>query len=788
LAKRSQRKNVTAAPVAVSRERGWWVDPALLTSVLAVVALAPFFRGLYFTGEQLVASAVLSILFALTLVQRSLRSPEPLASSALDAAIPALAIAYVVAIRSAVIPRAAIQWALLYTACYFVYWLVSRLSSPPGSDSVARVVGVLHAIGAAAAGVAIAGLAAATGLADIAGAFEDDRIYSTFQYPNTTATWLGAALFLVLALWTYREESAADVANRFDPVSFGYAAAACLLLNVIAFTRSRGALLVLPVAAVANLLLTRRAGRLALSTRAAVAGVAALASLPIANRAVERQDAAWLVPAAAIAAAVLLAGFALRRRVRDAGLPSGRFVKTGLVAAGVAAGALGLLLVPAEIAKRFAEINTETYSAWSRLRWMGDASRALRDHLVSGIGGGGWTDLQYGYQSYAYEAKHVHNHILQVALESGLPGAVAFLAICVAAAFTVSRVLRSWSDARRALAAGVASAIVTLLAHSLIDFNLALAAVSLTLWALFGCLAAMRRLAGPVEVSRPLPARGARVRLGVAAAGAALMAAFSLLLLGGYEAGQRGTAALAAGDLPTARSAYEDARAADPWTASFAIDLGSIADAEGKAGESERLFREGIALAPFNAAYRDRFADVLFRHDRGEASLAELLKARSLRPFDAQRYERLARTEFLVGARATEEGDAARGRPHLEAVLAQSRLLAARRNSEPQELQKSAPEFRLPETTPDLEFDAGRALVLLGDPVEARKRFVRALEKDFGPEMLAWLSVAADARGDTVEASSMHERAVAADPRMDAIIGALRRLAGAARPTPPAGS
>ncbi|UUZ86673.1 O-antigen ligase family protein [Paenibacillus sp. P26] len=46
-----------------------------------------------------------------------------------------------------------------------------------------------------------------------------------------------------------------------------------------------------------------------------------------------------------------------------------------------------------------------------------------------GRGGGGWSMLLPHYRSQDYYVKYVHNHYLQILLDTGLPGFILFSAI-----------------------------------------------------------------------------------------------------------------------------------------------------------------------------------------------------------------------------------------------------------------------------------------------------------------------------------------------------------------------
>ncbi len=66
-----------------------------------------------------------------------------------------------------------------------------------------------------------------------------------------------------------------------------------------------------------------------------------------------------------------------------------------------------------------------------RLIYYADACSIIKDHPWLGVGGGGWASIQYLYQTAYYDVSLVHNSILQIALDSGIPGLLLFLALLV---------------------------------------------------------------------------------------------------------------------------------------------------------------------------------------------------------------------------------------------------------------------------------------------------------------------------------------------------------------------
>lgn len=111
---------------------------------------------------------------------------------------------------------------------------------------------IIKIIYVSALGVALTGLAVATGIVDIKDGFKSGRIYSTLQYPNTLAAYLGGVLFLGAYLWHRALDKCKEARgtvhdslwlklDRFNLWSYLYACGNFIMLAVLFGTKSRGA-------------------------------------------------------------------------------------------------------------------------------------------------------------------------------------------------------------------------------------------------------------------------------------------------------------------------------------------------------------------------------------------------------------------------------------------------------------------------------------------------------------------------------------------------------------------
>ena len=164
--------------------------------LMMLLFLAPYFRGLYFAPDQEVALVIAGLLFLGAGFCRWTQQEHRFLSSPLDWAVLALPAVYLASAFQAANYGLAVDGVVKTTLYFLVFWLVSRLVL-----SETHAATLLRVVWTAAAGVALAGLATATGIITIKDGFLDGRIYSTFQYPNALASFLAAAMFFGIYLW-----------------------------------------------------------------------------------------------------------------------------------------------------------------------------------------------------------------------------------------------------------------------------------------------------------------------------------------------------------------------------------------------------------------------------------------------------------------------------------------------------------------------------------------------------------------------------------------------------------
>lgn len=714
--------------------------------VLAIYAVAfslafgPFFNGMFYEPIRLVGVALLCSAGALALF----RSHEhPLHRTDL---LPVLFFgAYAVASATAIFPRGQLS-ALLDLAAFLAVYATIR-THVQHSRILARILVVA---GACMAAVAISRLYGVT--------FWDrfvvdlvigGRLSGGFQYANTFAAWLGVLWFLSMA------------EARRSRIGSIYLVLGGLFAGAFMLTQSRGALLALPVALLFALLVARPGDRLFLALSGPLTWVLAFF---LGNMAVVTARAypdrsilfllACLVPP--LAAPLLYNAFTLFAR-------TGRPMRIALVS--ISAVALAITLVRAAprllalLAPLLEQISatrvgrgfTLTSSGvLSRLVFSYDAWRIMEDLHFLGAGGRSWQRLYLGLRTYPYFTTEVHNHYLQVGVEAGLLGLIAFIAMIGIL------LLRAWK-ARGAQPAGDltlpgwSGAVVFIAVHSLYDFDLSYLSLLAVLAAGLGVLA------GHSDSDPALPERPARWWLRGVLGVSLLAFVVSAALLASWWARMDSDRAWAAGRPAEAVARMRLARWTDPLHPEVWMRWAALQQATGEGEAAREAFvaalQRALALDPYTPATHVQLADVDFAEGRWDAGFERVLRAHQLHPLDQGLIEQVANLAWHGATARLKFGERER------ALDTARRIVPVEAQLEADLSRIAALGVRAPYPygyTPFAHLRMGQTLLVAGD-FEGAERHLREAQKDknVADEATQWLSVALELSGQTAEAEQL---------------------------------
>jgi len=328
------------------------------------------------------------------------------------------------------------------------------------------------------------------------------RITSVFQYANSYAAFVIAILLVCICLLVAARKRSYILLHGFMLVP--------LVLSLL-LTLSRGGIVVLPVIFLLVLPFIPMVRQLLAIIYLAIAGLMALAisglitdwGIEIANKVLPTATPDWnadtlspfdslslyswsLLLGASIATALIV--YAIHTWVAPwletklERFSKIKFSSVALPAILIILGGLGIFLLfgntgftkilPDTLRTRIENINFNQHSVLERFTFYKDSIKLVKEYPVFGAGGGGWAVLYEKYQNNPYTSRQAHSFFMQSLVETGIVG-FAVLLLLLAAIFYiyVRNYIRSSPDERgRHLVFYIVA--VSLLVHSIIDFDI----------------------------------------------------------------------------------------------------------------------------------------------------------------------------------------------------------------------------------------------------------------------------------------------------------------------------
>ena len=247
-----------------------------------------------------------------------------------------------------------------------------------------------------------------------------------------------------------------------------------------------------------------------------------------------------------------------------------------------------------------------------------DGLKMFSDYPLIGAGGGAWKFLFQKYQSYDYYTTQAHNFILQLGVETGIIGLLAFLAIVLALLTMFAyKYFSSKGTANKdtegtlpqdehyardsIIRAVLVTAILGLLMHSFIDFDLSYTSMGILLWLLMGLFSTEFKAEGQGKVgfnkkistfmSKLVNIRPLRLFPAIGLAVAIIVAIQPINFARGISYGEKAIMANESKNRYQAMVYMSRAAQVDPYRAEYKIDWANLIK------NQENLFAENIVFA-----------------------------------------------------------------------------------------------------------------------------------------------------------------------------------------------
>jgi len=339
----------------------------------------------------------------------------------------------------------------------------------------------------------------------------------------------------------------------------------------------------------------------------------------------------WLSLAGGMFGFALLAGAAFRRT--RLALASG-VVVIALIAA--------VSLAFAPLRTRILGGGEHSSNAFRELTWRGTMT-IVGARPVLGVGPGAF---QFIYPRYAIGGftRMAHENYLQLAAETGVPGAIAFVWMLGAFFWMAGKGFRRRREREsRLLCAACIAGVIAFCIHSLVDYGWYIGAIALTVFGLFGLAANTMAAPAPQPQASPAPSR--KRRRAEQALAPALDPEPALLAPRRYalplSAASRWSALVVA-------AAIAFLLASQPVRAALAQNAflsGRAAENRGDLAAAEQYYRQAVRLAPGSGDYRRQLGRIL----SAPRGIKQVEIAVELEPTNAVNHLLLARMYEITG-------------------------------------------------------------------------------------------------------------------------------------------
>jgi len=723
----------------------------------ALLFFPPYFRGLFFATDQQRALILAAVVFWFAWQWKLLRRDTSFLTHRLDYFILAFPAVYLLSAFGAVNYSLAVD-DIVKTVLYFlIYWMVVQVA---GKEK--DIVDILKVIYLSAVGVALGGLATATGIIHIKAGFIIGRICSTFQYPNTLASFLAALTFLGLYLWWVNSTQVRADTGPAQPRPSGrylYAAGNFLLFMALLGTKSNGGLLVFAVILVLYMIGLPQGKRLPVATHFVFISVPAFIAiwrfLPAVGA--EQMALAWLwvlAGLAMVALGQLTYDFLDKRSFFNWIAGNKRVILGGLLILLVLALAGLVFYLVAHSSELRERISGEirVRNAIERSYFFKDAVKMFLDRPLLGWGGGAWKEAFRYFQSYLYNSTQVHGHYFQVAVEVGLIGLFVIIGIWVNFLLAAGRILRNARNnpERRMLAWVILIIALALGLHAAIDFDLTFGSIAIILWTMFGLMRSME----------PAKTSGSTANYRLLRVVTSLVSAVIILFAGTLSVSnffsQQARSYLMTGSYDNALTSLQIAGVANPFNADVNSVLARVYYGQGRLAEGLAEAQEAVRKSKYNPQRYNDLAVLYFSSGDFANTVASAEKVADLAPFLIRSYEEMISFYDKAAMEELKAGNLDAAREYFQRAVAVPQRITDKMESVSDREKKLWNVAPLMEVTPSIHLRVGVAQYFLGNWPEAEAELLAARRDErMQVDALMWLSILKNKQGKIAEAGEL---------------------------------
>ncbi len=481
------------------------------------------------------------------------------------------------------------------------------------------------------------------------GLFVGGRLYSTFQYPNTAASYFAMAYFGLLTFFLLEGHRLWKNLALF--LSF-------LVLGGMFFTYSRGTFLTFPLTLLFLLLVLPREVKTRFFLVEVVSGLVFVIFLPFLEHHLTEVEGgaffAWFLGGALLLVSV--ASLLLRGEKKLVQWSRRWYVFVGAVVVIVALSLFfmhGSQLLPSQLLQRLQSIRLSDPNVVGRFTFFRDAWEIGLERPLQGWGGGAWKVMYLAYQSAPYFTESTHNFYAQVFVEGGFLGLFFLFALFFSLFTGMWTKRKAFTGERAILGWGIMGMLFMGFAHSFLDINFSLGSYHFAIWFFAGVIGGMIRESNP-----PLPRFCPKLTIN-SGWGFLLAVVFLIsvsLMAYGVEQAMVGEYLLGQGNLEEAVAFYRDAARFDFLNAQVHLGLsqayrGLLLENNEKAWRelSEEEAKRAYRLSPFRYIHAEHLGLLYVESGRFEEGLKFFHEAVEKAHLFPVAYEHLALAYKSVG-------------------------------------------------------------------------------------------------------------------------------------------
>ncbi len=723
-----------------------------------LLVFSPFFSGLFFAKDQRVALIFAMIIFWLTSLiyyrgENRIFSVEPL-----NFMILGLPLIYMMATFSAANYAFSLDEVIENLLYFLVFWSAVKLLR-----SGKNIRNIFFVIYLTALGVSIAGIFTASGFLQIKDGFltsDGGTIASTFQYKNSLASFLTASIFIGSYL---REELSTNLHKGV--LSVGN----FLLLMVFFSTQSHGGYIIFGIFMVVLWFLSPISKRFSLITSTIILSLLGLLVSKMFLFGITEKNIglAWLWIIGGITV-VSLGQWAIMKFCNSDSaikITFRQLLITMIIIIIVGSAALGSLGVFQIIMEKI-----HMHGAMERLTIYQDGLKMIKERPILGWGGGGWSEAYSIYQGYGYTARQTHSYFLQIAIETGLAG------LLIAATIWIIFLIKSIKiyiasltyDHSRSLVATLICSVLAIISHAVFDFDLSLAALTITMFTLMACLVAVgsAQEAESKETKETPKNKFSRYKLAISTTLAVTVIGGTLIMISSSNLASASVNAVTSGDGERAETLIHQAIMMNPLASeNYGIASQLQGVVFGKQDKAIEYAEKAARMARYNPERQYELAIAYLRANQNDQAVSAAQKAVELAPLKVRYYELFS--NVLISA-ATSELKA--GRDNIASkFINQTLSIPKNMNSVMESVQPEKRElwvYAPPLTVTDkIKLNIGIANLLAGNLDQAVSNINEAAQNpEVQKESLIWQALLAQRQGDLAKSQEILQKAEKENP------------------------